>query len=487
LERDGGASMSFFDIFYKKKASEDSQLVSENESTVLVPSGIKSYADFSIHEDIKNLLWIGDGEYQNYYPEVKIGASSVYKFFTITINIIGISEPSVITSDMLVNKQANIESVPKLGYYPMLTNLTPEQRWVYLKFLSNPYDGSFDIGYVFILYYGLERHLLEGNFENAAEVILKLRAVYPNDSFQHYSGRALVFSAMLRNKREYFLKFVLDKDENVRAPTVDMFLLVYYLLNLPLLPKDIVKMRHAFGFRNLDYISEHFEIFQKWMEEIMIKRFGNTNLFLSDILSDNDIMNSESKNEQIFANMSLSNTIPIPIIKTCRKFKKLTYSLSDALLESNRVTLKTKIDKQSFSSYCVNLMKEDNTLTDAIISGVDYCLQTLVEKHDWIAKITRSSVNNDYDKRFGIERYIKDGCIMIKWYKIKVDCMKGVVFSDFYFDFPEYIMIESDDEGYPDVHIEQKILKTKDVLFFTFHNIRIDKSVLITIKEMLHK
>jgi len=77
----------------------------------------------------------------------------------------------------------NIEDVERPPYYPNYSQLTPQQKGVYWKLLSNPYDSKFDIGFVFILYYGLERHLLNGNYEKAFRLILKLRDIHTNKSF----------------------------------------------------------------------------------------------------------------------------------------------------------------------------------------------------------------------------------------------------------------------------------------------------------------
>ena len=109
-------------------------------------------------------------------------------------------EPSLIYTNQKINPTQRIEDIATPPYYPTYSGLTPEQKWVYLNLLANPYNPAIDIGFVFILYYGLERHLLLGNFEKAIDVLLKLRDVHTNKSFQSYSANAIILSCMTGQK-----------------------------------------------------------------------------------------------------------------------------------------------------------------------------------------------------------------------------------------------------------------------------------------------
>ena len=93
-------------------------------------------------------------------------------------------EPSLIYTKQPVVVPNDVSIVERPPFFPTYSGLTPEQKGVYIKLLQNPYDNSVDIGFVFILYYGLERHLLVGDYERAYKVILKLRDVHSNASFQ---------------------------------------------------------------------------------------------------------------------------------------------------------------------------------------------------------------------------------------------------------------------------------------------------------------
>ena len=115
------------------------------------------------------------------------------------IRIIGPEEPSVIYKDLLVSEPKNPDLVAPPPYFPRYSELSANQRWVYLNWL-NDIQSEINIGYVFLYYYGLERHLLVGDFEAAFSEILLLRKCHDNKSFENYSYNALLFSCACHNQ-----------------------------------------------------------------------------------------------------------------------------------------------------------------------------------------------------------------------------------------------------------------------------------------------
>jgi hypothetical protein len=122
-----------------------------------------------IHDDVKSLLWFGDGKYKNITREQMSSDGEYYEIggYRIKIRYHGGAdiEPSLILMNLPIKQPVDEMLIPRPPYYPQYVGLTPEQRWIYLKLLINPYNDKIDIGYVFILYYGLERHLLHGDFD----------------------------------------------------------------------------------------------------------------------------------------------------------------------------------------------------------------------------------------------------------------------------------------------------------------------------------
>ena len=96
----------------------------------------------------------------------------------------------------------------RLKYSPSYLELTPEQRYEYLDWLTRK-DKSGKWGYVFLYYNGLERHLLLGDLDRAVEEILKLRETFP---WQHKlinaSEYAVINSCFARRRRDLLQKLI---------------------------------------------------------------------------------------------------------------------------------------------------------------------------------------------------------------------------------------------------------------------------------------
>jgi hypothetical protein len=141
--------MGIFDIFRKKKPpvlpiqeSKETAPVKNKKPEIPAPTARyvakelpppKTDIDIplpKIHDDIKGLVWIGDGKYKNYTPENMYGFTRQYSGIRITISY-G-DEPSVIYTKQPVSVPADEMLVPRSPYYPTYSGLTPEQKWVYL-------------------------------------------------------------------------------------------------------------------------------------------------------------------------------------------------------------------------------------------------------------------------------------------------------------------------------------------------------------------
>ena len=282
--------------------------------------------EFKIHDDIKSLLWFGDGIYKNITKE-QMNNSVTYSIGNYKIKIPlngGLDlEPSLIFMSMPMKQPVDEILIPRPPYYPHYVGLTPEQRWIYLKLLSNPYNPKIDIGYVFILYYGLERHLLHGDFHSAFNVILKLRGVHKNKSFQYYSGNALILSALWKGKGEYIPPFIKSLgDEREYHFSVNLLLMSYYSFNVPFQPKDIMLTAKEFLFTKTNYIKNNHDVFENCLKETIKEKTGLEHINLKDFFTDSVVESLRRFDTHIYANTSLVSTeISIPILITNQKFK----------------------------------------------------------------------------------------------------------------------------------------------------------------------
>lgn len=294
--------------------------------------------DMIIHFEIKNLLWILGNENKNSLVDI-----NDYQ-----------EEPSLIYTNLILSKSNNLEKIEKLTYFPSYKDLTPEQRYGYFKFLENPYNKNIDIGYLFILYYGLERYLLSSNYEEAFNVILKLRDIHSNKSFQMYSAKALI-TICIKNKRgDLAIKFINSLDKEYEEEfSFDLKLLCKYVFGIPLIASEIMKYCNLFGFINKNYIKKYPEIFEEILKENIKNKSDINYIEINSLVSKDEFNRLPIEEIIMFANISLNLKIEIPLIIENKFFKQFIYNLLEAthqkvkekisLMKKNGETIKEKI------------------------------------------------------------------------------------------------------------------------------------------------
>ena len=339
--------MGLFDFWKRKEISLERTNLIPNKSTNL------SVKSLSIHEDLKELIWIGDGKYKNYKQSKGDENSFEIDGFRITISFQNQEEPSLIYTNQKISKLKDLTSIERPSYWPTYSELTPEQKWVYLTLLTNPYNIAIDIGFVFILYYGLERHLLCGNFEEAISVILKLRDVHTNKSFQSYSANAVVLSCMLHKRGDLVLGFInsLDKEHELVFST-NLFLICYYSFDIHLLPKDVMRMSSTFEFNKKNYIKKHPELFLISLTEAITLKLRTDTIDLKKYLTTSEIKKVKQQEVGIFANMSIiDKSISIPLLSDNFKLKREMYNFLEIAHEDVKKKLaEMRKAKKSHSS-----------------------------------------------------------------------------------------------------------------------------------------
>lgn len=328
-------------------------------------NAISRLIELSAHPELRNLLWWGDGPYKNYIPAKSVEHVNV-DGLVLEISLTGMQEPSLLSVQAPVKTDVNPANVERLPYYPEYSRLSPEQKGVYWQFLRNPYAGSFEIGYVFILYYGLERHLLKGDYENAFQVILKLRDVYNNGSFQSYSGCALIIACLMHGRIDLLNDFFasLDKGYELKFPA-NLYLLGKYGLGIPLYAQDIMRMAKDFEFTNLNYIKKLPDLFEKLLQEQMQSRYGLAQLDISSLVGASDMKKAYKVDFPAFANVSIERkTIPVPQIFDVFKFKK---AVND-LLESTHNAVKANVVQQRKDGRLPTAKEEANSTPKKILT-----------------------------------------------------------------------------------------------------------------------
>lgn len=264
---------------------------------------------FNIPNDILELLWIGDGPLKNYQPDIKKYGSNKINITSISSNSI---EPSCIFTRLEIRKceKYQLSQLPNLDYYPSYYDLSPKQRFYYLKWLEDT-TQQIPIGYVFIFYYGLERHLRQGKFNLAFNKILELRKNFSNGSFQSYSLDALIMSCIRRNKYEQ-LKLLFQSTNDYK-----LICTFKCILHEPLCVKDLINIRRFVGFTNDYYIKKGTSQFSQVLSSILIENYRIPAFPTTDEI----LSCSTSKIPLVMANYSLSKReLNIPNIFTNSTF-----------------------------------------------------------------------------------------------------------------------------------------------------------------------
>ena len=266
-----------------------------------------------LHPDLEGLIWFADGPLKNYDPKhTRVQAGEC----DLTISISSNEEPSAIKTGLSIILPKDGDYIAPLGYYPSYAALSPEQRGRYIQFLSNPYQ-IIDIGYVFILYYGLERHLLMGDFDRAFDIVLRLRGIHSNDSFQYYSTGALVYSASRRNRKDKlqcFIDSVTNEFEKQAIP-FDIFISVKAALSMNILPKEMMQYAASFAFTNKRYIQSDYSIFSEQLALALQEKYAESS-FPIRLLHLDGLPASKAG----LANYSISATFEVPDISADHSF-----------------------------------------------------------------------------------------------------------------------------------------------------------------------
>ena len=335
---------------------------------------------FVISDDIKQLLWFGDGPLKNTTAgKTKHDKNVIFlkkQFEPDDPRIamceelnLSIDEPSLIYTQKPIMQPQSGAHVPNPYYFPSYKFLSPVQRWKYFKFIENPYDLSFDIGYVFIFYYGLERHLLQGNFDAAFKVILKLRDTHENKSFQKYSGNAVILASLLKNKSEYAAEFMKSLDEDYKYQfSNNLFLMCCYSFNISLLSRDIIRMARTFGFTRMNYIKKEPAIFEECFLVAVKEKTGSENIDMKKYITNADMKELRYEDTPIFINSSIMvNTVSVPMLTENIKLKQEMNMLLESAHEKTKIKLSEmrkdtkKIAATSGESSTADAAKDEST------------------------------------------------------------------------------------------------------------------------------
>lgn len=263
----------------EKKEMVNALVKEEKDKNDLAISAFK----ISIPENILNLLWFANGKYVNYNYIDSDESEMEIEGIKVKINFSSSSdeEPSLIYTTLPIEEPKNTSPTDKVGYYPTYKTLTPEQRYIYLEWLGDPFNNTnIDIGYVFLFYYGLERYLFLKNSKEALKAIFELLKIYKNPSFFSYGFKCLLFYCIFSNDIDAVKKLL-----EIHSGNSPLELYAKYIAKVPLFSNDIIELSSDVGFTNKRYIKMYPELFNKILEENITKKYEENSINLEKYYS----------------------------------------------------------------------------------------------------------------------------------------------------------------------------------------------------------
>lgn len=236
------------------------------------------------------------------------------------------AEPSLIWTKLAVKPNDDLEG--RAMYWPVYAQFTPEHRYQYLHWLKD-IEQPTNLSYVFLYFYGLERHMLVGNYDGAVDEILRLLKAHDKSSFRSYAARSLIVASLVHNRLD-----IIERAPFLLEEEVDEALALRIVKGTTMSPEDIISIASRVGFTNKRYIKLHPERFKHHLQ-MVIDEFETEH---GKVLSIFKLSDFKKANLSVFANMSIpeaARQAQIPQILEDHRFQA---AMRNALQEAhNRV------------------------------------------------------------------------------------------------------------------------------------------------------
>ena len=228
------------------------------------------------------------------------------------------SEPSLIWTKLPIKENNSLET--RKIYYPSYAKLDPICRFQYLSWLRDVIQET-NLSYVFLYYYGLERHLLVGDYDLAVDEIIRLIKAHDKGTFKSYATTALLASSVYRKRFDILSRapFVLDELTNIG-------LFLRWQIGKDLKAGELMRLSNKVGFKNKNYIKNKPDLFKRVLDKEIESYAGNSIKIIESI----NFSLVSWKDEIYFANLSVPGsirTIRTPQIIENKDFKKVIFNL----------------------------------------------------------------------------------------------------------------------------------------------------------------
>lgn len=252
-----------------------------------------------IPDDIQKLLFLNTEEPQDTFRGITIRISNDDKTGRIRAEEVPKPEPSTIFTKLPVAEPNNNQYIEEPGYWPTYYGLNSYQKYIYLDWLKN-IDDSIGTSYLFLFFYGLERQLIEGYFDEAFNMIIRLRGNHKIPSFLKYSKKSLVYGSIIKENHDAFshLTFLFEEEKW----SEEQLLLKYYYKQ-SLNASDIIKIIKGITKLNKRYVER--TSFVKYINDYLFKYFKTKYVYIDNIVKQNTIILTSC----LFQNTSFPNKL----------------------------------------------------------------------------------------------------------------------------------------------------------------------------------
>jgi sulfur transfer protein SufE len=291
-----------------------------------------------IPEPTKSLLWT-----------TKEDVSKIESTSTITIVTDGAnfqrkengfySEPSLIWEKLPI--KSNVGLIEEAMYWPSYSSFSPEARYQYLRWLGDITQPT-NLSYVFLYFYGLERHLLVGEYDLAVDEIARLLKAHPKKSFVNYASQSLIVASLGKRRLD-----IIKRVPSLLEEEIDEALALRIIKGTSITPDDVISISNRVGFSNKRYLKLYPQAFKEELQaniDVFENKFGA-------LLSNFKIDDFEQREAMVFANLSIPEHIrqvKVPIILENEKFSKGIRSL----LQAAHNGVKTRIAEGNVDRVC---------------------------------------------------------------------------------------------------------------------------------------
>lgn len=236
------------------------------------------------------------------------------------------AEPSLIWTKLPIKANSDLET--QAMYWPAYSQFSSEHRYQYLRWLKN-IEQPTNLSYVFLYFYGLERHLLVGNYDEAVDEIVRLLKSHTQKSFRQYATSSLIAASLVRKRLD-----IVDRVPSLLEEEVDEALALRIIKGTSMSPDDMMSIASRVGFTNRRYFKVQPELFKHNLQTV-INEFEAE---YGKVMSIFKLEDFKKENANIFANMSIpveARTAKVPVILDDVKFQS---AIRSALEEAHKRT-----------------------------------------------------------------------------------------------------------------------------------------------------